>query len=974
MASGIRTLFSPAIRLMNRLNYPRKFAVLGSMVLFAFVVVVYNLYTSLSADIRAARHELEGIARIRTLTHAVQVLQKHRGLAAGELGGVVAMQPEREAREAQVTAAFDTLVQELPRDLITSRDFFEIRTEWERLRIQGRGWSPEINFEVHTRLIEHLLNFEADVADRYLLTLDPEAASYYLIDSSVNKLPATIERLGRVRAFGTVILAAGSATTQQVIEMSALVAELDAARKSASYNIEKTGRYNPSLQETVSRSAVDIADSLGSIVRQVETQLLASSGQTALSPQVFYDGTTAAIDRIYRQIEQSLLPTAEDLIRQRIDRLDRALYTILGVAFALLAAAAYCTIGGYFAITRTVAGLAASAHALAGGDLKVRIRPDSQDELAQVAASFNEMADGLTGLMAAREEDEARMRAIIESALDAVVQMNADGLITGWNPQAERIFGWSRTEVLGRPMHDVIIPPEFRDAHVRGLKHFLAVGQGPVLNKRIQISGRHRVGHDIPIELTISANMHRGTYEFSAFIRDITEQKRTEELIWTQANYDVLTQLPNRRMFRDRLEQELRKSHRSGRPMVLMFIDLDRFKDVNDAFGHQTGDLVLIEAARRITACVRESDTVARLGGDEFTVILSEQDDAAGTERIAGDVLRALQAPFELGHAHAHLSASIGITVYPQDGTDADSLIRNADQAMYGAKDAGRDRFNYFVSSMQEAALKRQQLVQDLRTAVDNDQFVLHYQPIISLSSGRIHKAEALLRWMHPERGLVSPADFIPLAEETGLIVPIGDRVFREATRQLLHWRARYAPELQMGVNMSPAQFARSEGHANWVAHIEALGLPGDSVVIEITESLLLDASSSVSRQLQKFREAGMKISIDDFGTGYSALSYLTKFDMDYLKIDQSFVRNMTVDPSGTALPEAIVLLAHKLGIEVVAEGVETATQRDILDGLGCDYAQGYLFAKPLPAAEFEALLRVQRASPHSFAQMMGVS
>jgi len=973
MASGIRTLFSPAIRLMNRLDYPRKFAVLGSMVLFAFAVVVYNLYSSLSADIRAARYELEGIARIRTLTQVVQSLQKHRGLIAGELGGVVAMRSEREAREAEVTAAFDVLVHELPRDLTTSRDFFDIRTEWERLRMQGPGWSPEINFEVHTRLIEHMLNFEADVADRYLLTLDPEPASYYLIDSSVSKLPATIERLGRVRAFGTVILAAGSATPQQLIEMSALVAELDAARKSASYNIEKTGRYNPSLQEAVSRSAVDIADSLGSIVRQVETQLLASSGQTALSPQVFYDGTTAAIDRIYRQIEQSLLPTAEDLIRQRIDRLDQALYTTLGVALLMLVGAAYCAIGGYFAITRTVAGLAASAHALAGGDLKVRIRPDSQDELAQVAASFNEMADGLTGLMAAREEDDARMRAIIESALDAVVQMNADGLITGWNPQAERIFGWSRTEVLGRPMHDVIIPPEFRDAHVRGLKHFMASGVGPVLNKRVKISGRHRHGHDLPIELTISANMHRGTYEFSAFIRDITEQKRTEELIWTQANYDVLTQLPNRRMFRDRLEQELRKSHRSGHPMVLMFIDLDRFKDVNDAFGHQTGDLVLIEAARRITSCVRESDTVARLGGDEFTVILSEQDDPAGTERIAGEVLRALQAPFELGHAHAHLSASIGITVYPQDGTDADSLIRNADQAMYGAKDAGRDRFNYFVSSMQEAALRRQQLVQDLRTAVDNDEFVLHYQPIISLSSGRIHKAEALLRWMHPERGLVSPADFIPLAEETGLIVPIGDRVFRDATRQLLHWRTHYAPELQMGVNMSPAQFARSEGHANWVAHIEALGLPGDSVVIEITESLLLDASSSVSRQLQKFREAGMQISIDDFGTGYSALSYLSKFDMDYLKIDQSFVRNMTVDPSGTALPEAIVLLAHKLGIKVVAEGVETVAQRDILDGLGCDYAQGYLFAKPLPAAEFEALLKMQQASPHGFAHMMGV-
>ncbi len=964
-------LFGPAIRLMNRLDYRRKFAVFGGLVLLALFVLSHSLYSSLRQDIEAAEHELAGLSHIRTLSQIVQRVQKHRGLRAGELAGVRSMGAERQVQAAETDALFDHIATQLPAGLLSQRDLFALRTDWERLRSPGEPMDSPANFDAHTRLIERLLNFEADVADAYGLTLDPDPASTYLIDSSVSKLPATIERLGRVRAFGVALLSAGHASPEQVSELSALVTELDSARKVAGYNIEKTGRYNPALQSEMSRSAVDIGDSLSAIVRLVRTRIL--SGPVTLSPEVFYRDATSTIDSLYTQIEHMLLPAAERLIRERLDGLRHALMLTMGMVSALLGVALYCSIGGYYAITRSVRNLAESARALADGRLEERIRLDSRDELAQIAGSFNDMAAGLSALIATRRDNEDTMRAIIDSALDAVVQMNEDGEVTGWNPQAEAIFGWTRSEAVGQPMHALIVPPEYREAHVRGLRHFLATGAGPALNRRLTITGRHRDGHDIPIELTIAVSRVNGRHAFSAFIRDITEQKKAEELIWTQANYDVLTQLPNRRMFRDRLDQELLKANRSGRCMVLMFIDLDRFKEVNDAFGHQTGDVVLIEAARRIRSCVRESDTLARLGGDEFTVILSEQDDAAHAQRVASDMLQVLTAPYDLGHTSAHLSASIGLTVYPQDAADADGLIRNADQAMYGAKDSGRNCFNFFVSSMQEAAQKRLQLIKDLHAALEQEQLVLHYQPIIGLESGTIHKAEALLRWQHPQRGLVSPADFIPLAEETGLIVPIGDWVFREAARQLLRWREAYAPGLQMGVNKSPAQFERSVGDEGWIDHLQALGLPGDSVVIEITESLLLDATSKVARQLGKYREAGIQISIDDFGTGYSALSYLTKFDMDYLKIDQSFVRNMTQDPAGAALPEAIILLSHKLGLTVVAEGVETVAQRDLLRDLGCDYAQGYLFSRPLPAAEFESLLALQKASPQGYANLLGV-
>ena len=554
---------------------------------------------------------------------------------------------------------------------------------------------------------------------------------------------------------------------------------------------------------------------------------------------------------------------------------------------------------------------------------------------------------------------EAKLRSIVDTAMDAVVQMNADGNITGWSGQAKNMFGWTREEAIGRPLHTLIIPLEFRAGHLQGMLHFQKTGEAPVLNKSMETRALRRDGSEFHVELTISMVRWEGESEFCAFISDITQKKEADALIRQQANYDPLTKLPNRHMFHVHLKQELLNAQRSGLTLALMFIDLDRFKEVNDTLGHNIGDQLLAEVAKRLSASVRKSDIVARLGGDEFTIILSQLTDATQVEIVAQNILRHLAEPFTLNNETAYVSASIGITLYPEDSDEVEQLLMNADQAMYVAKRKGRNRFSYFTPSLKAEAQQRLKLINDMRVALAEKQFAVYFQPIINIKTGKIVKAEALLRWQHPQLGMADQMHIIPVAEETGLIVEIGDWVFREAARWASRWQTLAPEGLQIGVNMSPVQFQAEDGHVEkWLEYLQELGLSGKHIVIEITEGVLLHVDSAISEILLKFRNAGVQISIDDFGTGYSALSYLKKFDIDYLKIDLSFIRDLETDPNDRALSEAIIMIAHKLGLKVIAEGVETEGQLKLLAAADCDFAQGYLFTKPIPPEEFEALLR----------------
>ena len=439
--------------------------------------------------------------------------------------------------------------------------------------------------------------------------------------------------------------------------------------------------------------------------------------------------------------------------------------------------------------------------------------------------------------------------------------------------------------------------------------------------------------------------------------RDITEQKQVEEKIRHMAHHDALTQLPNRVLLHDRIGQAIAQARRNNEALALLFIDLDRFKTVNDSLGHQVGDRLLQAVAGRLTACTRASDTVARIGGDEFVILLGELDRPEAARHVAQKVLDALSEPVTLDGHELKVTPSIGICAYPHDGEDVETLMRNADTAMYHAKQMGRNNYQFFTQAMNDAAQQRLLLENDLRYAIDRGEFILHYQPQLDLKTGAIVGFEALVRWRHPQRGMVGPSEFIPAAEETGLIGPIGEWVLREACSQARVWQKAEYPQLQVAVNCSAQQF-QHEGFVETVARIlRETGMPALRLELEITESVIIHHSEEVNARFQALEDMGVRISIDDFGTGYSSLSYLKRLAIHQLKIDQSFVRDISSDPDDAAIVSAIIAIAHSLDLDVLAEGVETAEQLAFLRSLGCDTAQGYLFSKPLPAEEFARLL-----------------
>ncbi len=436
------------------------------------------------------------------------------------------------------------------------------------------------------------------------------------------------------------------------------------------------------------------------------------------------------------------------------------------------------------------------------------------------------------------------------------------------------------------------------------------------------------------------------------------EKERASQRIWQQANFDDLTGLFNRNMMHEQLKQALIRAQRNDLQVVVAFLDLDNFKDVNDTLGHDAGDLLLKETASRIKACIRENDTVARLGGDEFVIIMADIDDIEGVERAAITVLESLSTPYQINEDVVHSSVSIGLTVYPDDALSSEELLKNADQAMYGAKNMGRNSYRYFTESMRDRALNRMRLTQDLRQAIDNDEFFIVYQPIVNLATGEIHKAEALLRWRHPERGLVSPADFVPLAEETGLIINISDWMFDEILSLVSDLRQSNHPDFQVSINTSPIQYKQDTGNiTKWLSKLQECTDDSCPLAFEITENLLMENKGDLTELLRDLQASGISISIDDFGTGYSSLSYLQNYQADYLKIDISFVQKLTHKSDDATLCEAIVVMAKKLGIQVVAEGIETEEQEQILKAMECDFGQGYLLSKPLEAQDLREFL-----------------
>lgn len=561
-----------------------------------------------------------------------------------------------------------------------------------------------------------------------------------------------------------------------------------------------------------------------------------------------------------------------------------------------------------------------------------------------------------------------RIKMLVDASPDGVIELDSHGRVTGWNAQAERIFGWRTDQILGEDFAATLLPPLFREAHRQWLAR--ARGTSPSLqpNKTLEIAGLRANGSEFPLELTLAAMKRHGEHIFVAYARDITERQESLERIAHLSSHDSLTKLPNRQLLADHLHLALAASARHLHQGALLLIDLDNFRTLNETLGHGIGDLLLQEVARRLQDQAGPKGTVARLGGDEFVVLLEELSceakEAQSQAEEAGErLLATLNASYQLA-GHDYLSTpSIGLVLFGQDPatTTPGELLKKADIAMYQAKTLGRNRLCVFDPEMESRVSQRAFLETDLRRALANDELVLHYQVQVA-TEGRPLGAEALLRWQHPERGMVSPMTFIPLAEETGLIVPIGEWVLDQVCARLKEWEGDpVLGDLQLAVNVSARQLRGLDFVDAVRRTLRRQAIAPERLKLELTEGAILDDVGDSVRKMNVLKSLGVSFSLDDFGTGYSSLAYLTQLPLSQLKIDQAFVHNIGIKATDDIIVRTIIGMADSLGIEVVAEGVETQPQRDFLETEGCGIYQGYLYGKPLPVADFVRLVREAR-------------
>jgi len=557
----------------------------------------------------------------------------------------------------------------------------------------------------------------------------------------------------------------------------------------------------------------------------------------------------------------------------------------------------------------------------------------------------------------ALRENELKFRTLFESANDAIFLMQAERFID-CNTQTLKMFGCQRHEIVGHT--PIEFSPEYqpdgRPSMEKALEKINAAFGGE--SQFFEWQHTRLDGTPFDAEVSLNAIELGGERYLQAIVRDVTERMQAQQRLQYLAHHDALTNLPNRAMFLERLDHALTRARWTKRPLAVLFLDLDRFKNINDTLGHDIGDGALRVTAERLKSCVREGDTVARLGGDEFTVLLEDIANSADVPAVAQKITGALSRPFELEGREFAITTSIGISLFPSDGDDALKLLRNADTAMYRAKDQGRNKYQFYSAEMSAKALEKFMLENSLRHALEREEFLLYYQPQVDLSTGRITGVEALLRWQHPDLGLIPPAQFIPVAEETGLMKSIDEWVLRTACAQAQAWLSAGMPPVSMTVNLSGRTLSEPGLVDTVERSLHATGFASRLLELEITENVIMQNARATVEMLTALNRMGVRLAIDDFGTGYSSLSYLKRFPIDTLKIDQSFVRDITTDSNDASIVTAIIAMGHGLGLKVIAEGVESTGQLAFLRNQACDGMQGFLFSRPLPAAEFARLMQ----------------
>ncbi|MBK8286916.1 MAG: EAL domain-containing protein [Ahniella sp.] len=575
---------------------------------------------------------------------------------------------------------------------------------------------------------------------------------------------------------------------------------------------------------------------------------------------------------------------------------------------------------------------------------------ESTDEIGLLACQINEYADRIVASGEAAEAAAEQFRAVTELAHDALIQVDDAGLVVGANRSSDQIFGYAESDWAQLPFERLMAwdpRTEFQPDHAPD------VGSRAASQVR-QLSAIRNDGSAFPAEVSVSYWRGPKFGRYNVQVRDVTERLRNEEQVRMLATHDVLTGLPNRALFRDRLTRAVERCQMDGTLMALLFLDLDHFKLANDSLGHEAGDQLLRAVAERLLLCVRRGDTVARLGGDEFALLLPNLDDPTKAAIIAAKAIEDLARPFELSGQKVQIGGSIGIALCPIDDDSADELLRKVDLAMYHAKAEGRNTYRFFTKALHAALIERKTLLDELTTAVREGSFELHYQPVVSAEHGTLYGFEALLRWSHPEHGLVMPDKFIPLAEQSGLIVPIGDWVISRACAELAEWQRQHGLEVKLSINLSLAQFRDQELVGRLERGLSRHGLKAEQLILELTETVLMHDHEDAIEIMQRLRALGLSLAVDDFGTGYSSLAYLKRFPVQKLKIDKSFVSGLSDNEESAAICRSVIALGHNLGLAIVAEGVENKLDLAFLRAFRCEYAQGFLFSEPKPLRDLD--------------------
>ncbi len=632
-------------------------------------------------------------------------------------------------------------------------------------------------------------------------------------------------------------------------------------------------------------------------------------------------------------------------VSQQIGSMRRNLWAAALALVLLLGAILWLALR--YSVIRPIGQLRDAITQVGRGERGSKLPIKRSDELGQVSRVFNQMKDRLF-------RTESRIRAVMDNVVDGIITIDEQGLIESVNPAVSRLFGYPEEELLGQNVK-MLMPEPYHSQHDEYIRRYLETGESHILGTGREAEGRRKDGSVFPIDIAVSEMKIGKARHFIGIIRDITERKEQLQALEYQALHDALTGLPNRALLADRLQHAILAAKREQAPLALLLTDLDHFKEINDTLGHHNGDLILKQVAQRMQQLIRSSDTVARLGGDEFAILLPTADETHA-KQIAEKIIHAVEQPFELEGQTFVLGASIGIALFPDHGSDGHTLLRCADVAMYSAKRKRRG-FAIYEFGQDRHSVEYLSLKRELHEAITNNQLMLYYQPVVDLQRGRVTGVEALARWHHPRRGMLYPDDFIPLAEQTGLIRTLTIWVLEEAARQSQEW-IELGLELRIAVNLSVHNLHDVHFPDHIARILDVLEAHPTRLRLEITETAIMSGSTDALDILNRLSAQGVRISIDDFGTGYSSLSYLKQLPVDEIKIDKSFVIGMAVDNNDAVIVRSTIDLAHNIGLKVVAEGVEDESTYRLLSGLHCDAAQGYYMSEPLSVEELMVWLR----------------